>query len=68
MQRNRIRSLDLNDFSGMNNLSELILSDNHIESIEEAAFASMPKLRKLDLSHNPVITWNPHAFKESLIS
>lgn len=55
--------IDSKDFQGMGNLTELILSDNHIEVIEESAFASMPKLITLDISHNPIVSWNPHAFQ-----
>lgn len=60
---NQIRSISADDFDGMQNLMELILADNYIEIIEEAAFSRMKKLMKLDISHNPITSWHPHAFR-----
>lgn len=66
IEGNRIRSINANDFDGLENLTELILADNHIETIEEAAFSRVQKLIKLDISHNPITSWNPHAFRVTL--
>ncbi|MCP9260122.1 Leucine Rich Repeat family protein [Dirofilaria immitis] len=48
LKGNRLRSINADDFDGMENLAELILADNRIEIIEEAAFSKMQKLIKLD--------------------
>ncbi|VBB28104.1 unnamed protein product [Acanthocheilonema viteae] len=64
LRGNRIRSITIDDFDGMENLEELILADNHIEIIEEAAFSKIQKLIKLDVSHNPITSWNPHALRD----
>ncbi|VDM07257.1 unnamed protein product [Wuchereria bancrofti] len=64
IEGNQIRSVNADDFDGMQNLMELILADNYIETIEEAAFSRMKKLIKLDVSHNPITSWNPHAFRD----
>ncbi|CAG9531848.1 unnamed protein product [Cercopithifilaria johnstoni] len=64
LRGNGIKSINAYDFDDMENLAELILADNHIEIIEEAAFSKMQKLIKLDLSHNPITSWNPHAFRD----
>uniref|UniRef100_A0A0R3QR91 Chaoptin n=1 Tax=Brugia timori TaxID=42155 RepID=A0A0R3QR91_9BILA len=64
LRGNQIRSISADDFDGMQNLMELILADNYIEIIEEAAFSRMKKLIKLDISHNPITSWHPHAFRD----
>lgn len=51
----------------MENVVELILAENYIEIIEEAAFSKMQKLAKLDVSHNPITSWNPHALRVTFL-
>ncbi|CAI5773607.1 glycoproteinglycoprotein-like-like [Podarcis lilfordi] len=46
----------------LGNLTLLVLTHNHIETLEEATFAGLPALATLDLSHNPLRSVAPGAF------
>ncbi|NWV00171.1 TPBG protein, partial [Upupa epops] len=45
-------------------LSALNLSGNHLRAVEAGAFASLPALRQLDLSDNPLASLSPRVFGE----
>ncbi|NXN33091.1 TPBG protein, partial [Nycticryphes semicollaris] len=45
-------------------LSALNLSDNHLRAVEAGALATLPALRQLDLSGNPLVSLSPLAFGE----
>ncbi|XP_014813990.1 PREDICTED: trophoblast glycoprotein [Calidris pugnax] len=45
-------------------LSALNLSANHLQAVEAGALASLPTLRQLDLSGNPLVSLSPLAFGE----
>lgn len=50
------------DFSGMPNLSEIILSENDISYIEEDVFSGIESLRVLNLSKNKIRFLSPQSF------
>ncbi|NXP06859.1 TPBG protein, partial [Thinocorus orbignyianus] len=45
-------------------LSALNLSHNHLRDVEAGSLASLPSLRQLDLSGNPLVSLSPLAFAE----
>ncbi|NWW53640.1 TPBG protein, partial [Pedionomus torquatus] len=47
-------------------LSTLNLSHNHLRTVEAGALASLPALRRLDLSDNPLVSISPLAFGEGI--
>ncbi|KAI4460055.1 astrocytic leucine-rich repeat molecule-related [Holotrichia oblita] len=54
LERNRIKTLQSNDFQNLNQLETLLLCDNKITSIQENAFNSLFSIVSLDLSRNPL--------------
>ncbi|XP_068792572.1 trophoblast glycoprotein [Struthio camelus] len=49
----------------LGHLSALNLSGNHLQAVEAGALASLPGLRQLDLSGNPLASLSPQAFGEA---
>lgn len=62
---NKLKLIDSPQLVGLKNVSILSLSNNLIESVEEAAFEHLTNLRSLDISYNPISSWSPTAFRVS---
>ncbi|KAM4701592.1 trophoblast glycoprotein-like [Discoglossus pictus] len=50
------------NWSHLNNLTTLILANNHIQAIEGSAFSELPMLNTLDLSYNYISSIDQEAF------
>ncbi|NXX74019.1 TPBG protein, partial [Urocolius indicus] len=63
---NRLAKLPAGAFPArrLPDLSALNLSGNRLEAVEAGALASLPALRQLDLSGNPLASLSPQAFGE----
>ncbi|XP_051920760.1 trophoblast glycoprotein b [Hippocampus zosterae] len=62
---NNISSINEDSFpSHLELLTDLDLSDNEMEAVEETVFHNMPNLERLDLSNNKIQTFSENAFPD----
>lgn len=61
-----IKSIEMNTFSELSNLKELLLKGNKIEILVKGAFNGLDSLQKLDLSDNQINTIEINTFPKML--
>ncbi|KAJ8929054.1 hypothetical protein NQ314_018300 [Rhamnusium bicolor] len=59
LEHNNIQRVSSKDLLGLTGLEVLLLSDNKIRTVDEAAFSQLVSLVTLDLSRNPVTILQP---------
>lgn len=68
LANNRIRVIEAQAFSGLQNMNELILTRNEIRDLQPRTFVRLPNMVRLDLGNNMIPALFPLMFKGSMQS